>query len=396
MLALFLVLDLKEICGVYGKKFPGLISEPQLKMMAQVMPNILPKNIPWDNVLTREQFSGAIKKQDESFKSIIDVIGPDICYYDQIYSRTKTVFDYLVPAKINVVKYKLYSMEKENVASLIGWKPNQQGFVDVPEYTLCESVTGRMKIKSGPNILLIQKKLRDIITSRFGRDGSIWYLDYSSLEPRVALSVMRQSSLNWLSSTPLPVVELNTDPLPIDIYTYALKKLRVSREVPREAIKQVVLSQLYGQAKSTTIETLEKYGVKRADEIVEMINEFFGIDHLRQVILQSFQETQGGFLRTYYRRHLTPEESKPHALLNYFIQSTAVDVALMGFEQILRRLKDIPDSNKIIAPIYLLHDALILDVHKSVEHLVPRLCNVGSKGIPGFETQVFHLTGNKL
>ena len=393
------MLDLKEICRVYGKKFPSLISEPHLKMMAQVVPNTLPKDIPWDNVLTKDQFSEAVKQQDQAFKSIFEVIGSDISYYEKIYNRTKTVFDYLVPAKINVVKDKLYSMEKENIASLIGWKPNQQGFVDIPEYTLCESVTGRMKIKSGPNILLLQKKFRDIIVSRFGKDGSIWYLDYSSLEPRVALSVMNlssQSSLNWLSSTPLQMVELNNDPLPIDIYTHALKKLKISTEVSREAIKQVVLSQLYGQAKSTTIETLEKYGVRRADEIVEMINEFFGIDHLRQVVLQAFQETHGAFLRTYYGRHLTPEESKPHALLNYFIQSTAVDVALMGFENILRRLKNIPDSNKIIAPIFLLHDALILDIHKSVEHLVPRLCNVGSKGIPGFETQVFHLTGNKL
>jgi len=241
-----------------------------------------------------------------------------------------------------------------------------------------------MKIKSGPNILLLPKKLRDIVTSRFGKNGNIWYLDYVSLEPRVALAIKQI------------LMASEKTPLPMDIYALALKTLKLSNEISRETIKQIVLSQLYGQSKSTIIETLEKYNVRDPDEVVEMVNDFFGIDTLRQFILQGYQKTSGTFLRTFYGRHLTPEDGKPHALLNYYVQSTAVDIALLGFAKILEKLSETKKAFDIIVPIFILHDALILDVHKDVEHLIPKLCILNSVGVKEIQEQTFWMTGKKL
>lgn len=384
---------------VYGKPYPNMIPNNYQKMMAQVLPASELNTVPWDKVIPAEKFEQLKLEHEAKINSTLNQIGPDIEYYQNIYSKTKSVFEFLQPAKVDIVKYKLHNLNDENVLFLQNWKYDSKGYLPVPEYSLCDTVTGRMKIKTGPNILLLPKKLRNIITSRFGKKGSIWYLDYTSLEPRVALSVKSYiSSSVLIGSLPhMKLLDLQiSEPMPKDVYSLALKTLKLSTEIDRDTIKQIVLSQIYGQSKSHTIETLEKYKVRDPDEVVEMVNEFFGIDNLRQFILEGFQNNPGSFLRTFYGRHLTPEDGKPHALLNYYIQSTAVDVALLGFEKILRYLEGVPDSLSLFVPIFFLHDAMILDVHQDVEHLIPKLCNLGSKDIPGFKNQMFWMTGNKL
>lgn len=393
-------MNTEEIFKVFGKKIPDFIPEKYKKAISCVLPQNNKEKIPWNYVIPDEIFFELNSKYNEQEQKLLSEIGQDIEYYNKIYSETKKVFSFLKPAKINAVKYKLYSFNEENKKHLNLWKPDKYGFLPVPEYSLCESVTGRMKIKSGPNILLLPKKFRDIISSRFGNNGSIWYLDFVSLEPRIALTIKHYISSSSLLIGSVPLTELLNfsviDPLPKDIYSLALKFLKITNEISRDTLKIIVLSQLYGQSKSHTIETLEKYKIRNPDEIVEMVNDFFGINLLRQFVEESFLKTSGKFLRTFYGRHLSSDDGKPHALLNYYIQSTAVDVALLGFFNILNRLKDIFGALDLIVPIFVLHDAIILDVHKNIEHIIPKLCAIGSKDIPGFKNQPFWMTGNKL
>ena len=82
---------------------------------------------------------------------------------------------------------------------------------------------------------------------------------------------------------------------------------------------------------------------------------------------------------------------EPHKLLNYFIQSTAVDVALFGFGDIIRRLQ-VSGLIDRICPLFVLHDALILDVPHDLDFVIPKLLKAGSRNIPRFENTEFFMT----
>lgn len=56
---------------------------------------------------------------------------------------------------------------------------------------------------------------------------------------------------------------------------------------------------------------------------------------------------------------MTVTRPQDNIFINYYAQSTGVDVALMGFNEIVNRLG--PDG---IRPLFVLHDALILDVRE--------------------------------
>ena len=75
-------------------------------------------------------------------------------------------------------------------------------------------------------------------------------------------------------------------------------------------------------------------------------------------------------------------------LINYFVQSTAVDVALYGFTALVKALKHLKRAH----PIFILHDALILDVHRSHEEEINAICEPGILSIPKFENSKFPIS----
>lgn len=256
--------DFEEICKVYGKKIPMFPGENYRNMMRAVLPHGHTKEIPWNLILPEHAYTQACKTRDFEQQQILSEIGTDIKYYTNVYSETKKVFEYLQPAKINGLKYKLLSMDKENNMFLEGFHPDPSGFLEVPKYSICDTVTGTQKITSGPNILLLPKKLRGILQSRFGKNGGIYYLDFTSLEPRVLLSIksmMETSGSLLIGDVPLSLYS----EYPADIYSDALKKMKLSSEINRDTLKQIILPQLYGQAKSATIDLLEKQNVRDPD-----------------------------------------------------------------------------------------------------------------------------------
>lgn len=374
----------EEYCKVFGKTLPALPAQEHIKMMKTVFPGLCHQDIldlPWQDILPKTTRNVLYQNLLNSLEEISKEIGSDSSYYDEIYLRTKKVFSFLKPAKINGVRLKAHLLNEQNARFLSGWHPNRSGFVDVPEYSLCDTLTGRMKVKSGPNLLLLPKDLRNILTSRHGENGSIFFLDFVSLEPRVALV---------LNPTTPPIGHL-----PLDIYSHALKKLKLSTEISRQTIKQIILPQLYGQSKSIIVSNLEKNKIRQPEEIVEMINDFFGVDAIKKKIVEDYDLTGKKYIRTHYGRHVVPEESSQYAFLNYYIQSSSVDIALLGFLNILERLEKIPGSLDLISPIFFLHDAMVLDVHKKLEHLIPKMLLLGSRDIKGLEEQVFFMSESK-
>lgn len=246
---------------------------------------------------------------------------------------------------------------------------------EIPVYTRTSSRTGRLSVRSGPDLTLLRREHRGkILQSRWSKDGSLWSLDFNALEPRVLLALR----------TRLLGLKNLWEPSPEDLYTQ-VRDLYVAAgrgEAPgdRARFKQATLSLLYGAKTDRTLG--------------EFLDQTFCVQTL-QLFLENRVNTlfSGQKLTNYYGRPIWLHESTPGHLVNYLVQSTAVDVALMGFGNVV---EEGGRSKGGVVPTFVIHDALWLDVHKDVEGVIPRLCEVGSVGIPGMLGATFPVKATKL
>ena len=229
------------------------------------------------------------------------------------------------------------------------------------KYSQSSSVTGRLSVRSGPNILHLKREHRDILTSRHGADGAILQVDFKSLEPRI-------------------LALLQKDDVPDDIYSDIVKF--IGKDINRDLVKKATLATIYGMSRYNLATMLK---VKDTKEIVEKINEYFGIPLFQKSLIIDLADNNK--IQNFYGRNIFVEQGNEHLLINYFTQSTGVDVSLVGFNQIIDNIKK---EELNVDPIFILHDALILDVHKDS---VKQLKNMIRDGIiiPGFKHNRFPL-----
>jgi hypothetical protein len=229
------------------------------------------------------------------------------------------------------------------------------------KYSQSSSVTGRLSVKSGPNILHLKREHRNILTSRHGADGAILQIDFKSLEPRI-------------------LALLQKDDVPDDIYSDIVKF--IGKDINRDLVKKATLATIYGMSRYNLATMLK---IKDTKEIVEKINEYFGIPLFQKSLIIDLADNNK--IQNFYGRNIFVEQDNEHLLINYFTQSTGVDVSLVGFNQII---DDIKKEEINVDPIFILHDALILDVHKDS---VKQLKNIIRGGImvPGFKHNKFPL-----
>jgi len=209
------------------------------------------------------------------------------------------------------------------------FQPDSMGYSKKTVYSQIGSVTGR-PTASGPNILTLKKSHRKIFTSRFPK-GKVLQIDLVSLEPRVALLI------------------LNKNP-PSDIYDHVSDRI-FKRKIDRDTIKIITLCCLYGASAHSIASKVG--GLQKAKECLRQIERFFQIDQIDES-LQS-EVSRHGFFKNYYGRELLDSESR----VNHFIQSSSVDVALLGFS---RLIKDCQSQKLNVIPLFVIHDALIVDI----------------------------------
>jgi DNA polymerase I-like protein with 3'-5' exonuclease and polymerase domains len=229
------------------------------------------------------------------------------------------------------------------------------------KYSQSSSVTGRLSVTSGPNILHLKREHRNILTSRYGNEGAILQIDFKSLEPRI-------------------LALLQKDDIPDDVYSDVVKFM--GEDIGRDLVKKATLSTIYGMSRYNLATMLN---IKNTKEVVEKINEYFGIPLFQKSLTIDLADNNK--IQNFYGRNIFVEQGNEHLLINYFTQSTGVDVSLLGFNQIIDNIKK---EELNVAPIFILHDALILDVHKDS---VKQLKNMIIDGIiiPGFKQNRFPL-----
>ena len=380
----------EEIAHLHGLTSPEFPPASHKKALQTALAGQEVSRVPWALTMPQSVFLGALRELGDylidNFSSL------DLEYYLTHVKATSEVFDHLQPAKIDPVAWKVFGEDKHATQIIRSFEPDQLGFAQDVVYSR-ETKTGRTKVVSGPKILSLPKDKRSLLTSRFGKKGKIISLDYRSLEPWVALALGGDPSTTITippSSSLLGYPPLAPSPTVVeDLYAHISKKLGIS-EIPRNTVKEVVLSQLYGASRETVVSKLDS--VRDADGLIELLDDFFGLQKMRQRLKEENEASGRTFLKSYFGRHVDTREAEDYMLLNYFIQSTAVDVALYGFKRVLEAI----EGDTKIVPLFLVIDSIVLDVHEEAEGRLPELCKVGSQGIPLFPGFTFPLKAERF
>lgn len=370
--------EIIEVAKVYGLTLPSFPPRNYVKAARTVLGNSDVSQVPWKLMVPRKAYIESIHTLG---KDLVEVFkGIDFEYYQRYYKRTLPLLGKMRRCKIDPIAYKHHTMNEEKSPHLESFHPKEDGYTNELVYSKCDTVTGRLKVISGPNILHLFKSERNVIASRFGSEGRVWTLDFKSLEPRTILGINNSSSGSLFGNPPQ------------DIYSHVLKELKLT-DISRDAVKQVVITQLYGAGYDTILEKLT--GVPNPQDFIAAVNDWFGVDALREKLLQEYELTNREFIKSFYGRRVNTTQAKPYMLINRFIQSTAVDIALMGFDSIVRHVES-QGLMDFIVPVFILHDALFLDVHKDYESALTELSDVGSKNIPLFPGFQFPIKPEQL
>ena len=223
------------------------------------------------------------------------------------------------------------------------FEPDAAGCAPKSTYDIWSSVTGRMSIESGPNILTLDKKYRRIFKSRF-TDGEIIQTDFSSLEPNTFLAMQGKSFES-------------------DAYAWVASQIDIA--VPREVLKVAVMSALYGMSPSNFAKKFAD--IPDANELLFQVRDAFGFDKMTKHYREQLDAE--GHITNHFGRIIRCDKTSP--LVAHAVQSTAVDVVCQGFTALLDEFQM---EGIDAVPLYLIHDALMLDVTPAAKaHIKARL-----------------------
>jgi len=242
--------------------------------------------------------------------------------------------DSLAKSKVNIITYKAFLEIEKNESvknTLRSFKPIK-GYSKKICYNTLSNVTGRLTVKDGPNILTLPRKYRSILDSRFCQ-GSIISIDFSSLEPRLCLKLNGKDVHQDLYQEINNILDLNLN---------------------RSVIKRATISVLYG-AHYTSLKDISEI---KSKALFDCIKNYFCLNNILEM---SKNIDKHGIRRNYEGRPLwNLKEEKDNILINNYIQSSAVDIALKYFSS----LPQILDLEKAV-PLFVLHDAMIFDIQSS-------------------------------
>lgn len=316
---------------------------------------------PWSQVMTARDHRTFVEGLINSAKEALATFSKD--YYTNVWVPQSRVLRSLQPAKVSDERFReVLAASGMNSRVIEGFRPGPSGYADPIEYDRFGTRTGRLTVESGPGILTVKKDFRDMIIPS-NPDGKIVYFDFAALEARVLL------------------YEAGGRCDDVDMYSYINREL-FGGTAERKAIKGAVISELYGSSKAALGAALGISG-KDLDDFVGKVKGFFRTSDLKKRVKEEFLKT--GCITNRHGRKIVIEEPLDHIFVNSYAQSTGVDVSLLGFSEIVDQFAGRPG----IRPLFVLHDALILDVdYEDLEFV----SNIKSVKVPGY-VQKFPITG---
>lgn len=316
--------------------------------------------VPWLMALGRDQFMGRVR----DISAIVQEITRDhrLVEYVKTYSQCRRFLRGLSRPTIDAERIRRYVSECESglsvIKSLKSFTPQQDGRAPSIVYDQVGSSTGRLTVEQGPSILTLPKACRDLIVSR---TGGIFEVDFVSLEPRFVLHAMGR-------------------PAPRDIYE-DIRSTVFGGELTRKIVKTATISALYGSSSQLMSDLT---GLSHsAKTVTRRVREYFGADELGRRLTA---EAGSGSLHNHYGRPLPDMRQgiKEPLMVSHYVQSSCVDTALLGFTSLCERIKSLGAR-----PIYVIHDALLMDVPANAVEEFERVCAEGiALGIGHFELGV--------
>lgn len=309
-------------------------------------------NLPWNMILPKEEYKLFVKNLVNTVKETIDSLPKN--YYREVWCPAGQFLSTLRPARVDSDRYKSFVEQSErDSGALETFRPGPGGFLQKVVYDRFSTRTGRLTVSSGPNILTLKKEHRKLLKSNFP-NGSICSLDFSALEARIILA------------------EAGVEVGQQDLYSSISEEL-FHGKIERDVVKIAVISELYGSSKHALGARLGLSG-KKLDEFINLMQGHFKTSELRKRLKNEFIET--GKIRNKHGRHLELDDPQDHLFVNTYAQSTGVDVSLLGFKSVVDILGE--DG---IRPLFVLHDALILDVR---EDRLKDVEAIRSTSVPGY------------
>jgi len=328
--------SLEAYAAVLGTRIPGIAPMAQARAFEVLLGPDHSVRIPWRMVMTTGDFQVALQSVLQAAQSVLCSLGQD--RYGQTYLRARGMLLGLNPATVDQAKINRYIRETEggpSVASALrSFLPKEGSTAPPITYNQAATVTGRLTVRTGPSILTLPARYRDILSSRF-RGGSVVQVDFVSLEPRVARYVAG-------------------DEAPTDIYSHMCGAL-FDGEMTRDKVKLATISALYGMSSRRLTDLLTSES--SAKTAIRQIRRYFSVGRLESQLQNELSAL--GSITSAMGRSIRPDTTTSHILVSHYIQSTAADVALLGFAQLTDRLEEL-GINAI--PLYVIHDALLLDV----------------------------------
>lgn len=334
--------SLDELARLEAYHLPATPPDPFVKSVASLSGG---KRAMWSHALPRRVYKGFLDRLVAESTAFLE--GADTSYYLGSWTPHRRVFSSL--ARMAAPDPALFSPDAEVDAS--SFRP-RGGYCDRITYDRFGTRTGRLTVASGPTVLTLRKDLRKFLRSRHGGSGVLLQVDFSALEVRL------------LAADPTRSVPLG------DPYQDLADELGMERP----AAKLALISTTYG-ASDRGLAAALGVDVQRARAVVEAIHRRHGVDALLSRLRA--EHSRLGYVRNAYGRRVEVPDAADGMLLNSYLQSTGVDVALWGFLQVIDRL---PEGHG--APVALIHDAMVLDV---TQELAGRIGGSLSVPVPGYE-----------
>ena len=375
---LFSWTDSLECDMVFGEESSLSSIEPLLKIFSVEIPELVPKRFriameacgvskaPWSSVVPKPLFN---KNLRALIQSLLDsALRVESSNYFEVYKESNRVFDFLVPAVIDLEACeKILSKEDNHVVRSIV-RGAQGCKTPVPIYDRASTKTGRLTIKSGPQVLTLKKEYRRIFKPS-DKSRKIYEVDFSSLEPRVASNIAQRDPGD-------------------DVYTSFMKFSGI--EISRDAAKLAVLCALYGASTYNLQKQLKEQGSSvTANSLILKVNEYFNISPLAAMLKKEAAENH--LIENYFGRPIVVDDPRPSVLVNNYLQSTAVDVSLLGFKKICS------DMSGAISPLFIIHDAMFFEADESSLSRVVEYLSSGITidGLGNFPLKVTEVTNDE-